>query len=352
MAIRVSGTQVIGSGRQLTNITSIDTATANAITAAGVGGAADSFRVLTTAPSSPSVGDCYYNSSDSHLYIWDGSEWGDLDFTSIQVNTVSGDQVFAGSGSGTWNVPAGVYKISVVCVGQGGTQSGNYIAGHGGGGLCWKNIDVTPNQTFYYDAPASVSGSTTATTFSGNGVNMVANAGTVATSVSSPGAGGTYSGGDGGGNGGNGGTGFASNPYGGGGGGGAGGYAGNGGVGGNGTGYSSSPGANGDGGAGGGGGGGFDNRSGQGYVYSGGGGGVGLYGQGNNGSGGFGSGNYSSAGAGGHGSDLPPYTNYGGGNAGGYFQNSPSNMERTGAIRIVWRINSTNAFPSSDVGPV
>ena len=38
MAIQVSGTQVIGNSRELTNIASIDTTTKNAISAAGVGG--------------------------------------------------------------------------------------------------------------------------------------------------------------------------------------------------------------------------------------------------------------------------------------------------------------------------
>ena len=52
MAIQISGTNVITNTRGLTNITSVDSATAAAITAAGVGGAADAFQVLTTAPSS------------------------------------------------------------------------------------------------------------------------------------------------------------------------------------------------------------------------------------------------------------------------------------------------------------
>ena len=38
MAIQVSGTQVIGNSRELTNIASVDATTAASITAAGVGG--------------------------------------------------------------------------------------------------------------------------------------------------------------------------------------------------------------------------------------------------------------------------------------------------------------------------
>lgn len=48
MAIQVNGTQVIGNSRELTNIASIDAATAASITAAGVGGASTTYGAVGT----------------------------------------------------------------------------------------------------------------------------------------------------------------------------------------------------------------------------------------------------------------------------------------------------------------
>lgn len=354
MAIKVSGTDVITNARQLANIASIDSATATAITNAGVGGAAESFRLATSAPSSPSVGDCYYNQSNYYLYIYDGSGWVGKDFAAIPVNQGSGDQLYlptSGTLSGTWNPPVGVHFISVVLVGAGGSRTGpGYLAGSGGGAMCWKNWQIAPGQSYSYSVSAS--GVASNTTFSGHGVSMVAGHGQTVSSASPGGTGGSHSGGDGGGNGGTGGIsgGNGSPGYGSGGGGGAGGYQGNGGNGGssNSSGTGATSGSNGSGGAGGGGGGGYDAQPGRGAVYGNAGGGVSLYGQGTSGSGGSGGGNSSQGTAAGIGSPSQGVA-YGAGDTGGYYKQSTLNGH--GAIRILWKVNSTNAFPTTNVGP-
>lgn len=75
MAIQVNGTQVIGNSRQLTNITSVDATTAAAITAAGVGGAADSVVSYSSAPAVGPEGSLYYNTADDSIYLSDGTAW-------------------------------------------------------------------------------------------------------------------------------------------------------------------------------------------------------------------------------------------------------------------------------------
>lgn len=70
-------------------------------------------------------------------------------------STPSGEEVF--TSSGTWTAPAGVYLVSVVAIGQGGTGSREELnggatirsRGGGGGGLGWKNeISVVPEQSY------------------------------------------------------------------------------------------------------------------------------------------------------------------------------------------------------------
>ena len=79
MAIQISGTTVINDSRGLTNIASVDATTAASVTSAGVDFSAIGVYSSTSAPSSPSVGDCYFDSTEGSkgtLYIYDGSEWG------------------------------------------------------------------------------------------------------------------------------------------------------------------------------------------------------------------------------------------------------------------------------------
>lgn len=75
----------------------------------------------------------------------------------IRVSGISGAVSF-GAGAGTWTVPANVYKIRYILVGQGGegaTSSGNYVAGGGGGGGYFSTgyMDVTPGQQIPWIVP-------------------------------------------------------------------------------------------------------------------------------------------------------------------------------------------------------
>tara|TARA_R110002153_G_scaffold273475_1_gene444488 strand:+ start:21 stop:1451 length:1431 start_codon:yes stop_codon:yes gene_type:complete len=81
-SLNVGGTEVVSSSRALKNIASVDATTAASITAAGVSGSATSFQVLSTAPSSPSAGDLYYNPGVERLYIHDGTDWVSLSVAS------------------------------------------------------------------------------------------------------------------------------------------------------------------------------------------------------------------------------------------------------------------------------
>ena len=51
-----------------------------------------------------------------------------------------GQQTYTSPGSYSWTCPAGVFSVSVVCVGTGGiSQPGAGAGGGGGGGLGYKN---------------------------------------------------------------------------------------------------------------------------------------------------------------------------------------------------------------------
>lgn len=285
-----------------------------------------------------------------------------------------GSQLYTGSTAGgtivngqkvfTFTVPAGVRKISVLCIGGGGptNASGTGCAGGGGGALAYvNNYSVTPGQTFtvYVAQSATTSGYVRTSSFGGT---VCAAGGGSSASSTLAGAGGTvlygtgYAGGAGG-------TGIDAGSFNSkmGGGGGAGGYTGVGGAGGTNVGAGSS----GSGGAGGGGG------SGQPSYRGGGGGGVGVNGLGDSGAGGnpgdtpgVGSFYIGRRGHGGSGG-APVYTtditgsgtnssvigtggNYGGG-AGGGTGAGDSWAGGEGAVRIVWPGN-VRQFPSSNVG--
>jgi len=65
---------------------------------------------------------------------------------------VFGQESFTTPGTYSWTAPAGVYSVSVVCVGAGGTYSpggGLGATGGGGGALAYaNNIAVTPGNTY------------------------------------------------------------------------------------------------------------------------------------------------------------------------------------------------------------
>lgn len=291
----------------------------------------------------------------------------------------SGQIAYTTPGTYSWTAPAGVTKVSAVCVGGGGS-GGTGTPGGGGGGLGWKNnITVVPGQSY-----TIVVGSGGAAAVDGGwGINGNSGTDSYFIDVSTvkggggnggginTGNGGTYVG-DGGGNGGKGGVNVSCNGSG--GGGGAGGYTGNGGAGANYQCGSSTPLAgNGLGGGGGGGGVAYGDNNGNGNFPSGGagGGGVGIMGQGANGAAGAngtttgsitgGSGG-SGGTAGGNGYPVTFLAGTSGGNGGGYgaggggaaTAGSGGPYSRTsgagggGAVRLIWGDN--RAFPSTNTG--
>ena len=55
-------------------------------------------------------------------------------------STVTGSQTYSSPGTYQWVAPAGVYKVSVCCIGGGGAgQDGWANPAGGGAGLAWKN---------------------------------------------------------------------------------------------------------------------------------------------------------------------------------------------------------------------
>jgi hypothetical protein len=255
------------------------------------------------------------------------------------------DAVYTSPGSYTFTVPAGVTSISVLCIGGGGSgvSGANNNGGGGGGALAYiSSMSVTPGQTY----PLVVGNSGQASTFNttlvagggGNGGNGVG------------GAGGTPSGpagfiGYSGGAGGTGGTGGVL-----GGGGGAAGYTSNGGAGGN---LATNAGTSST--SGGGGGGGHTFSGANNYFPAGAGGGVGIQGtkngivagnggaaNGGNGTGGTGGTNASSGGGGGSYSDGYSYGGSYGGGTSGRGSNSVYLTPGTGAVRIIWGVQTFN----------
>ena len=70
MAIQVSGTQVIGNSRELTNIASVDATTATAIGAAGVGGGGPPAFDPTSTPNLTFTSSTTWTVPDLSSYSW------------------------------------------------------------------------------------------------------------------------------------------------------------------------------------------------------------------------------------------------------------------------------------------
>lgn len=243
----------------------------------------------------------------------------------------NGDQVFAGvaaDSTQTWNCPANVFFVHVVCVSAGGTRAGT--GGGGGGALAWKNnIPVVPG-TGYTVFIGRRGLPTNSGTAASNQCYFNTPSTVCAGGATNAGVGGQVLAGDGGGAGGNG---VSAQ-----GGGGAGGYTGAGGNGNNGH-----PGS-----GGGGGGGGTDGT----HGFFSGGGGVGLYGEGTsgagataaspNGKGGSPSNGGGTNATGGNVGGVGTAGLYGGGGGGASNGGGSGNF---GAVRIVWGDN--RSFPST-----
>ena len=99
----------------------------------------------------------YVETNQGRWYDYDGTPV----YTTIQVTGISGSVTF-GAGAGTWTVPANVYKIRYILVGQGGiggTATGYYVPGGGGGGGYFTTgyMDVTPGQQLSWVVPVQKS---------------------------------------------------------------------------------------------------------------------------------------------------------------------------------------------------
>lgn len=65
-------------------------------------------------------------------------------------SSTMGEAIYTSSGQFTWICPVGVYEVSVVCVGAGGSGGVQWSSGGGGGGgLGWvASVDVIPNMAY------------------------------------------------------------------------------------------------------------------------------------------------------------------------------------------------------------
>jgi len=292
----------------------------------------------------------WWNSTQNGASIWGGLVSSDPSKTpstiapsanKCEIPNISGQVQFTEGGTYSWTCPAGVYQVSALCIGGGGSgsiQAGSTSGGAGGGGgLGWKNsIAVTPGQSYTIQVGGDSYFINDVTVKGGRGLN----ADQSGTSAFTGGTGGGYVG-DGGGNGGNGGNSDGTD---GGGGGGAGGYSGNGGGGGAGYVQGGNNGATGQGGGGGGGSNGYYNGS---PGPGGKGGGTGILGEGASGTGGVG--NAQSSGQDGSPGSGGVAIMFGGGGRGSSQYGGPSGGGG-GAVRLIWGRN--RAYPSTNTGDV
>jgi len=136
MAIQVSGTQVIGNSRELTNISSVDATTAASIAAAGVGGAANLNELtdvvvstanptVSTNPSS-GVGTFWINETDGDAYICIDATTGANLWANVNGNLGSFIPNQLPTATGGTVVTTGNFKRHTF------TTSGNFVVGTGG----------------------------------------------------------------------------------------------------------------------------------------------------------------------------------------------------------------------------
>ena len=289
-------------------------------------------------PANAVVGMTRYNTDIGYLEVYTSSGWRYIGYGV----SIYGDATFTTTTTAetAWQVPDGVTKISVLCIGAGGSGSAGlaqYGAGGGGGALAYaNNISVTPGTICKYSVGGAVFATDGGDSYFKlpNGTEVCRASGGKRGLIGSNGVaglGGTYQSSYG--SGGNGGTGGSSV----GGGGGAGGYGGAGGDGGSGYNGSTTQ-FSGNAGQEGGGGGGA-----SGGATGGGGGGVGIYGVGANGTAGSPvlNGQSPRGGGGSGGTGLNQTSNggaYGGGGGSG-------GTGANGVVRIIW--GTGRSFPNN-----
>tara|TARA_R110000851_G_scaffold198669_1_gene349729 strand:+ start:1541 stop:8431 length:6891 start_codon:yes stop_codon:yes gene_type:complete len=118
---------------------------------------------------------------------------GTVTIVDTSLDIVSGTQTFTTSGGGSWTVPAGVTKISIMGIGGGaagisGGTAGTISSGGGGGAIAFKNnITVTPGSVVNYTVGPGGSGATGnggSTVISVGGISYTAGGGSAGTSTS------------------------------------------------------------------------------------------------------------------------------------------------------------------------
>lgn len=266
----------------------------------------------------------------------------------IAMGGPKGQVAFTTPGEYTFVVPAGVFKISALTIGAGGTGYGEDSShgangGTGGSLRYFYDFPVTPNEVLTIYVSSSFGATDYGVTDIRRGATAVLRAkggnatGTIQTPIGAGQWGGTVGGGDGGSGG------LTYGGEGGYGGGGAGGYSGNGGIGEGGGGLGPATAGQG----GGGGGGSFS-------IGGAGGGGVGIFGQGSNGTAGSSSSSGGGGGSsGGKAADAAGFNAsngglYGGGGGGCRIGGATNGEGGNGAVRIIW--GDGRAYPATLTG--
>lgn len=109
-------------------------------------------------PRNPRIGQEVWIQTLETVVIWTGQTWQSFEVDPPVIPADPGQIVFTTTSTDTlWTVPAGVTSISVLCVGQGGSQRYNFATvryGGGGGALAYSNnVSVTPGEQFKITFP-------------------------------------------------------------------------------------------------------------------------------------------------------------------------------------------------------
>ena len=113
-------------------------------TALAIGGTSLRIPNSSSAPSSPSTGDMFYNITDNLIYTYNGTEWVSIVTLSNSfharggIETVSGGyKIHTFTSSGTFTVSSGLSTVEYLVIaggGSGGVYNGSRPGGGGAGG--------------------------------------------------------------------------------------------------------------------------------------------------------------------------------------------------------------------------